>query len=102
MAAPSILQTEGLAKRFGGVVAADNVDIDVPGGELRCIIGPNGAGKSTLFSLLTGIDRPDAGRVYLKGEDVTRLPALRRVRRGPRPDVPDQPGLPASVGAAES
>lgn len=43
MAAPSILQTEGLAKRFGGVVAADNVDIDVPGGELRCIIGPNGA-----------------------------------------------------------
>jgi len=78
----SILRTERLAKRFGGVVATDNVSIDVPQGELRCIIGPNGAGKSTLFSLLTGIDRPDAGSVHLKGEDVTRLPAFRRVRRG--------------------
>jgi branched-chain amino acid transport system ATP-binding protein len=82
MVAPAILRTERLAKRFGGVVATDNVSIDVPQGELRCIIGPNGAGKSTLFALLTGIDRPDAGSVYLKGEDVTRLPAFRRVRRG--------------------
>jgi branched-chain amino acid transport system ATP-binding protein len=82
MAAHPILRAEGLAKRFGGVIAADGVTIDVPSGELRCIIGPNGAGKSTLFSLLCGIIHPDSGRVYLKSEDVTRLPAFRRVRRG--------------------
>lgn len=82
MPADSILHTEVLAKWFGGVVATDGVTIDVPRGELRCIIGPNGAGKSTLFSLLCGIYRPDGGRIYLKGEDVTRLPAFRRVRRG--------------------
>jgi branched-chain amino acid transport system ATP-binding protein len=82
MAAQSILRTAHLAKRFGGVVATDDVSIEVPRGELRCIIGPNGAGKSTLFSLLSGIDRPDSGSVYLNGEDVTRLPAFRRVRRG--------------------
>jgi urea transport system ATP-binding protein len=77
-----ILRTEGLAKRFDGVVATHDVSISVPHGELRCIIGPNGAGKSTLFSLLCGIYQPDAGRVFLKGEDVTRFPAFRRVRRG--------------------
>ncbi|MGO9633368.1 MAG: ABC transporter ATP-binding protein [Steroidobacteraceae bacterium] len=77
-----ILRTECLAKRFDGVVATNDVSISVPRGELRCIIGPNGAGKSTLFSLLCGIYRPDAGFVFLKGEDVTRLPAFRRVRRG--------------------
>ncbi|MGO9574888.1 MAG: ABC transporter ATP-binding protein [Terriglobales bacterium] len=77
-----ILRTERLAKRFDGVVAANDVSISVARGELRCIIGPNGAGKSTLFSLLCGIYRPDAGSVFLKGEDVTRLPAFRRVRRG--------------------
>jgi branched-chain amino acid transport system ATP-binding protein len=77
-----ILRTERLAKRFDGVVATNDVSISVPRGELRCIIGPNGAGKSTLFSLLCGIYRPDAGFVFLKGEDVTRLPAFRRVRRG--------------------
>lgn len=77
-----ILRTEGLGKRFDGVVAANDVSITIPRGELRCIIGPNGAGKSTLFSLLCGIYRPDTGRVFLKGEDVTRLQAFRRVRRG--------------------
>jgi branched-chain amino acid transport system ATP-binding protein len=82
MGADPILRAERLVKRFGGVVAADGVTIDVPRGELRCIIGPNGAGKSTLFSLLCGISHPDSGRVYLKSEDVTRLPAFRRVRRG--------------------
>jgi branched-chain amino acid transport system ATP-binding protein len=82
MRADVILRTEKLAKRFGGVIATDGVTLDIARGELRCIIGPNGAGKSTLFSLLCGIYRPDCGRVYLKSEDVTRLPAFRRVRRG--------------------
>ena len=82
MAAGSAFATEGLAKRFGGVVATDRVSLDVPAGQLRCIIGPNGAGKSTLFSLLCGIYRPDAGRILLGGQDVTALPPFRRVRLG--------------------
>jgi branched-chain amino acid transport system ATP-binding protein len=82
MPADAILATELLAKRFGGVVATEDVSLEVPAGELRCIIGPNGAGKSTLFSLLCGIYRPDAGRILLKGRDVTALPAFRRVRLG--------------------
>jgi branched-chain amino acid transport system ATP-binding protein len=77
-----ILATEGLSKRFGGVVATEGVGITVARAELRCLIGPNGAGKSTLFSLLCGILRADAGRVFLKGQDVTSLPAFRRVRLG--------------------
>jgi branched-chain amino acid transport system ATP-binding protein len=80
--AGSAFATEGLAKRFGGVVATDRVSLDVPAGELRCIIGPNGAGKSTLFALLCGIYRPDQGRILLDGRDVTALPPFRRVRLG--------------------
>jgi len=82
MAAGSAFATEGLAKRFGGVVATDRVSLDVPAGQLRCIIGPNGAGKSTLFSLLCGIYRPDDGRILLDGQDITALPPFRRVRLG--------------------
>jgi len=82
IAAEPILRAQRLSKRFGGVVAASGVDLAVAPAEFRCIIGPNGAGKSTLFSMLCGIYRPDAGRILLKGEDVTRLPAFRRVRMG--------------------
>jgi ABC-type uncharacterized transport system ATPase subunit len=78
----TILATDGLSKRFGGVVAAENVALEVPEGSLRCIIGPNGAGKSTIFALLCGILRPDSGRILLKGHDATRLAAYQRVRLG--------------------
>lgn len=78
----TMLATQELQKRFGGVQATDSVSLNIQETELRCIIGPNGAGKSTLFALLAGIHRPDHGRIFLKGEDVTRLPAFRRVRRG--------------------
>lgn len=78
----AILATERLAKRFGGVVAAEQVSLAIAPGEFRCIIGPNGAGKSTLFALLSGIYSPDRGRILLKGMDVTADPAFRRVRRG--------------------
>jgi branched-chain amino acid transport system ATP-binding protein len=77
-----ILATEKLRKRFGGVVATDDVDLRVQEGELRCLIGPNGAGKSTLFALLCGIHRPDSGRILLRGQDITPQPAFQRVRRG--------------------
>ncbi len=82
MTTPAILQAESLAKRFGGIAAASGINLVILPNELRCIIGPNGAGKSTLFSLLCGIYRPDAGRVLLRGEDVTRVLAFGRVRMG--------------------
>jgi branched-chain amino acid transport system ATP-binding protein len=78
----AVLRTRGLCKRFGGVVAAADIDFRLQRGEMRCVIGPNGAGKSTFFALLCGILQPDAGRVFLNGMDVTALPAFRRVRLG--------------------
>jgi branched-chain amino acid transport system ATP-binding protein len=63
-------------------MAVDHLNFELPAGELRCLIGPNGAGKSTLFGLLSGLHRPDAGRILFKGEDITRLPPYRRVRKG--------------------
>jgi branched-chain amino acid transport system ATP-binding protein len=69
----SLLAVEGLTKRFGGVVANSEVSFAVAPGELVGVIGPNGAGKSTLFDLITGFQRPDAGRVTLDGRDVTGL-----------------------------
>jgi branched-chain amino acid transport system ATP-binding protein len=77
-----ILSVEDLSKRFGGIVAVDNVSLSIEAGSLQCIIGPNGAGKSTFFSLLCGIQRPDRGRIVLKQREVTTAPAFERVRRG--------------------
>ncbi len=82
MSASRAISTRALAKRFGGVVATNGVDLSIARGEIRCIIGPNGAGKSTLFALLGGIHAPDAGRILLGDQDVTRLPAFRRARLG--------------------
>ena len=79
-----LLRIEALGKRFGGLVALDNVTIRLQPGEFRAVIGPNGAGKSTLFNTLTGLHRPDMGRVFLSGTDVTgRTPhALARLGVG--------------------
>ncbi len=80
---PSVaIETQSLNKRFGGVVAADNVNFKVTSGEFRCMIGPNGAGKSTLFAMLCGIESADSGRIFIMGHDVTRLQAFQRVRLG--------------------
>lgn len=76
------LALSSLAKSFGGFRAVDGVSLAVPAGGLVGIIGPNGAGKSTLFSLISGFLPPDAGTVSLHGEDLTRLPAHERARRG--------------------
>ncbi|MPZ55517.1 MAG: ATP-binding cassette domain-containing protein [Rhizobiales bacterium] len=73
-----MLQIEGLTKRFGGVVASENVTLDVRAGELHAIIGPNGAGKTTLIGQLTGELRPDAGRIRFDGEDITAMPTFQR------------------------
>jgi branched-chain amino acid transport system ATP-binding protein len=76
--ADALLKVEGLTKRFGGVVASDNVVLDVAPGELHAIIGPNGAGKTTLIGQLTGEIVPDAGRVHFEGRDITALPVYDR------------------------
>jgi branched-chain amino acid transport system ATP-binding protein len=68
---PVLLSARGLAIRFGGVVAADGVDLDVFEGEHLAIIGPNGAGKTTFLNIATGYLRPQAGRVEFLGEDIT-------------------------------
>jgi len=77
-----ILAIEGLTKNFGGLRATDGLSFNVEEGKLTSVIGPNGAGKTTLFNLITGMIRPDAGRVLFKGEDVTHLPVYQIVRRG--------------------
>ncbi|MEM7022280.1 MAG: ABC transporter ATP-binding protein [Pseudomonadota bacterium] len=78
----AILAVENLAKRFGGVVATDDVSLVIEHRGLQCIIGPNGAGKSTFFSLLCGIQQPDAGKILFDGREITRLPPFARVRLG--------------------
>jgi len=80
-AAP-ILSVDDLQKHFGGVRALAGVTLDVAAGEFHAIIGPNGAGKSTFFNTLTGLLRPDAGRVAFEGHDVTGQAPHALTRRG--------------------
>lgn len=68
-----ILETKGVTKRFGGLVAVDAVDLQVGRGEIRGLIGPNGSGKSTLLNLISGVYLPDGGDVCFNGEKITRL-----------------------------
>jgi len=83
MAAVSpLLVTRGLRKSFGGLQAVDDVDLDIVPGEIRAIIGPNGAGKTTLVGLICGRVEADAGTITFQDEDITGLPAYKRVRRG--------------------
>jgi branched-chain amino acid transport system ATP-binding protein len=66
-----VLRTENLTKRFGGLTAVDDLSLSVPGGRVQAIIGPNGAGKTTFFNLVSGLLRPDGGRVFFHGRDIT-------------------------------
>src|SRR5437762_4335729 len=77
-----VLETVGLEKRFGGLVASNNVSLKVEKGARHALIGPNGAGKTTLINLLTGVLRPTAGRILLDDRDITRLKPHRRVKPG--------------------
>jgi branched-chain amino acid transport system ATP-binding protein len=77
-----LLETIGLEKRFGGIVATNGVSMKVDKGARHALIGPNGAGKTTLINLLTGVLRPTAGAIILEGDDITALAPYRRVRRG--------------------
>jgi branched-chain amino acid transport system ATP-binding protein len=78
----ALLSVENVTRRFGGVVALDDVSFEVPTGEIVGLIGPNGAGKTTAFNVITRLYRPDAGRVVLDGRNLLRTPAHRVVRRG--------------------
>jgi branched-chain amino acid transport system ATP-binding protein len=78
----SLLQVENLAKRFGGIIATDDLALDVAQGELHAIIGPNGAGKTTLIAQLSGQLRPDSGRIHFAGTDITVLPVHKRSALG--------------------
>ena len=66
-----LLRVEGLAKRFGGIVATDDLTLSIPEGELHAVIGPNGAGKTTLIAQLSGQLAPDSGRIHFAGNDIT-------------------------------
>jgi len=79
---PPALETKGLEKSFGGIVATDNVSLAVQKGARHALIGPNGAGKTTLINLLTGVLRPSAGRIFLDGRDITGLQPHQRVGLG--------------------
>jgi branched-chain amino acid transport system ATP-binding protein len=78
----SLLQIEGLTKRFGGVIASDAITLDIPRGEFHAVIGPNGAGKTTLIGLLAGEIAPLAGTIKFDGGDITALAAERRSALG--------------------
>jgi branched-chain amino acid transport system ATP-binding protein len=78
----SLLETKALTRRFGGLTAVDNVDFELPAGEVHALIGPNGAGKSTFVGMVSGRIAASAGEVWFDGADVTHLPAHARIRLG--------------------
>jgi branched-chain amino acid transport system ATP-binding protein len=77
-----LLTAEGVRKEFGGLVAVNDVDFEVPEQAIVSLIGPNGAGKTTFFNMLTGVYKPTAGRIVLSGEDVTGKPPHAITERG--------------------
>ncbi len=82
MSARPCLEIKGVTKRFGGLVANDDISFDVRDGEIVGVIGPNGAGKSTLFNCITGFYRPNAGKIVFHGTDITHRSAHRICKMG--------------------
>jgi branched-chain amino acid transport system ATP-binding protein len=78
----AILTTQGLTKDFGGLRAVDSVTLDIGQRKLTSVIGPNGAGKTTLYNLVTGLIKPDSGRIIFNGENITHLPIHKIVKKG--------------------
>ncbi len=77
-----MLEARGATIKFGGLVAVNNVDMELAKSEILAIIGPNGAGKTTLFNLFTGIYRPTAGELFFRGENINALKPHERVHKG--------------------
>jgi len=78
----ALLKVERLSKHFGGFTALDGVSIEVKQGERFGLIGPNGSGKTTLINCVSGSLRNEAGSILFDGDEISRLPAYRRTRRG--------------------
>jgi branched-chain amino acid transport system ATP-binding protein len=78
----SIIVARGVTRRFGGLVALDNIDLDVPAGIVQAIIGPNGSGKTTLLNALSGASHADAGSIRIEGQEIFRLKPHRVARLG--------------------
>jgi branched-chain amino acid transport system ATP-binding protein len=78
----SIITARGVTRRFGGLVALDNIDLDVPAGIVQAIIGPNGSGKTTLLNALSGASHADAGSIRIGGQEIFRLKPHRIARLG--------------------
>jgi ABC-type branched-subunit amino acid transport system ATPase component len=78
----AVLSTRGLNKSFGSLVVASDIEISLPRGVRYALIGPNGAGKTTLINLMTGMLRPDSGKIFLGDEEITQLEPQDRVKRG--------------------
>ena len=77
-----MLEARGISKRFGGIVAAEDLDIELRKGTITALVGPNGAGKTTVFNLLTGFIRPDRGSVKLNGNELVGLNPDKVARMG--------------------
>jgi branched-chain amino acid transport system ATP-binding protein len=77
-----VLRLDGVTRRFGGVCAVDNIDLEIARGQRHVVIGPNGAGKTTLFKLISRLDRVTSGRIELFGGDITRAAPHRVARLG--------------------
>ncbi|MGH9301072.1 MAG: ABC transporter ATP-binding protein [Acidimicrobiales bacterium] len=78
----SLLAVSSVSVRFGGVMAVDNLNLEMPAGTVTGLIGPNGAGKTTTFNVITGIQPPTAGRIHIDGRDITKVAAHKRARLG--------------------
>jgi ABC-type branched-subunit amino acid transport system ATPase component len=78
----ALLKVENVTKRFGGLVAVDNVSFDILHGEMMAIVGPNGAGKTTMFNLINGVFPVDEGTIIFEDIDVTNFPAFKRAHLG--------------------
>ena len=99
--AEPILRLRGVGRRFGGVQAVRDVDLDVAHGERRAILGPNGAGKTTLFNVIAGDFKPTTGTIELMGHDVTNLAGAPAPEARPHPDLPEVEALPRSLGRGQ-
>ncbi|CCC81152.1 ABC transporter ATP-binding protein [Thermoproteus tenax] len=78
----TLLRVQNVVKRFGGLIALHGVSLEVERGEFVAVVGPNGSGKTTLLNVINGVYKPDNGRVYFEGRDVTDLPAYKRAKLG--------------------
>src|ERR1700680_641843 len=81
MAEP-LLRVDGVSKRFGGLLAVDNVSLDVQSGRITALIGPNGAGKPAWFAMISGFLTPDSRHIFHRGENIIGVPPYRLARRG--------------------